>query len=748
MSSQLPVIEREIHTQATPQYVAVNSGYEKNQADDEIDLRELLLVLRRRKGVILLFTLLIFLIGSLITLNIQPTYKSTTTIQIESEESAKVLSFDVGITGDSANSEFFQTQYELLQSRILAGKVIEDLGIDQEAVNNRDSSALSAATQYVKKLVTWNNEDKPVYELGKYPQEDKFLAGLSIAPVKKSQIVSISYEDNDPQFATDAANAVAENFIELTAERRKQASSDARRFIKNELKAAELELRRLERELTEYAREVELIQTGDENSQSLVSQRTAEVNRALAKAEATRIEAEASYRNLQSSQSTLNVLNSPTVQQLKQSLAQLQDEYQKNLKRYKPGYPDMVNLKRLINKANARLNLEITRVSKSSKNLLRDYYLAAKERESSLKAELETQKEDLLLQRDKGIQYGSLLRGVEIQQRVFKDLLLRSLEIKIASGAATSNIAVVDPAILPYAQLKPNIKLNLALSSVLGLFMGVVIAFLLEFMDDRIKSSDELKRLLGLPILGVTPEVKGKDPTTHALATAEQPTSALAESYRSLRTNLLFSSIEGVPKVLALTSAIPSEGKSSSCMNLATAFAQASNKVLVIDADMRKPTIHKRLKLDNSKGLSNFLTHQAEIDEVIQKTIIDGVSVVTAGPLSPNPSELLTSRRIEEIFNLAPEQFDLVILDCPPVMGLADALVLANKANATLLVSAFGQTSKRAIQDAHERLKQARANLIGTVFTKVKTGGGYGYSYEYSYHNYGIDKLKNEGERL
>ncbi|MGB1311199.1 MAG: CpsD/CapB family tyrosine-protein kinase, partial [Leucothrix sp.] len=247
-------------------------------------------------------------------------------------------------------------------------------------------------------------------------------------------------------------------------------------------------------------------------------------------------------------------------------------------------------------------------------------------------------------------------------------------------------------------------------------------------------------------ILGITPEVKGKDPIAHSLATAEQPASALAESFRSLRTNLLFSSVDGVPQVLALTSAMPSEGKSSSCMNLATAFAQADNKVLIVDADMRKPTAHKRLKLDNALGLSNFLTHQADISDVIQATPIDNVSVITAGPLSPNPSELLSSKRIEEIFQLAPTQFDLVILDCPPVMGLADALVLANKANATLLVSAFGQTSKRAIQDANERLRQARANLIGALFTKVKTGGGYGYSYEYSYYSYGEDRLKHEKE--
>jgi capsular exopolysaccharide synthesis family protein len=271
----------------------------------------------------------------------------------------------------------------------------------------------------------------------------------------------------------------------------------------------------------------------------------------------------------------------------------------------------------------------------------------------------------------------------------------------------------------------------------------MVVAFLLEFFDDRVKSTEEVVRILGLPLLGATPILKGTDPILHAMTTANEPTSAMAEAFRSLRTNLLFASRDGTPKVLAFTSALPSEGKSSTCMNLAAAFAQSNKRVLVVDADLRKPTVHKRLKLDNTIGLSNFLTGQAGTDTAIQETMINGVSAMTAGPISPNPAELLSSDRLQELFDLAPDTFDLIIVDCPPVMGLADALIIANRASATVVVSAFSQSRKRALQDAHRRLNQAHANLIGFIFSKVKSGGGYGYNYDY-YYSYGTENLPKQ----
>lgn len=749
MNKQLPVVEsgRAASKQSDKPIIYTTPEYstQRDGDDDEIDLRELLLVVRRRKGMIILIALLVFCAAFFVTLKIQPTYRATATIQIDSEDSAQVLSFDVGISGDSSNSEFYQTQYELIQSRVLASRVINELGLNDQLQSGAvEQSLVSQWLSSLKTLVNGSETSSYQLSLGEYPVESKFLAGLSVAPVKKSRIVAINYDSYDPVLATKAANSVAENFIQMTLERRQDAGRYAHDFLSDKVDEEASKLRKLEEKLNDYAKSESIIQTGDENSQSLISQKTGELNLAWAKSENSLIEAEAEYKRLQNSLSASKVLSSPSIQELKSIVIKLEGEYQRGLQTYKPSYPSMISLKRQINQFKNQLDRETRIVDSTTRELLKDEYLAAKEKENKFYSKLELQKQGLLELRDKKITYDSLLRQVVIQRKVYEGLLQRSTEVTIASGIGTNNVAVVDKAILPYQQQKPNTKLNLALGGVLGVFIGLVVAFLLEFMDDRVKSTDELKRILGLALLGSIPDVKERDPIKNSLETATNPASAMAEAFRSLRTNLLFSSTEGVPKIIAITSAAPSEGKSSSCLNLASAFAQSNTKVLLIDADMRKPTAHKRLKLDNSIGLSNYLTSQADIDDVIQETFIKGVWSITAGPMSPNPAELLSSPRLQGIFNLAPSRFDLIIIDCPPIIGLADALILANRADATLMVTAFNQTGRRIIQDSYEKLRQARANVIGSVFSKVKSGGGYGYSYEYStYYSYGAEKLEN-----
>jgi len=748
MSTQLPALDNTNSRPPKEQYVVANLDYERREnTDDEIDLRELFLVIRRRKGTILLITVLVFIVALFVTLRIQPTYKATTTIQIDSEESGKFLDFE-GITGDSGNREFFQTQYELLKSRILATRVIKDLGLEPELESQHEeqtsSPIMATFTNFqkdLKDLATWGQQDRIEYPLGVFSEEQKFLTNLSIAPVKKSKIVAISYTSKDPQFATDAANAVAHNFIAMTRQRKEDAGEHAREFLNDKVRIAQKDLADAEKKLNDYAEENAILLTHGERSASFESEQVAALNLALAKAKVEQTAARSQLNKLQRSGAIEAVEKNPNIQKYKSQITALNSDYERLSSTYKDSYPTMRSLKRKIRRLERALQSEINHIRKNTEQAYQNRYQAAKQTYTALSAQLAQQKGSLQKQRGDSIQYGKLLRDIETMRQVYQSLFLRSTEIEVASGATDSNIAIVDKATLPYAPQKPNVKLNLALGAVLGMFMGIVAAFLLEFLDDRVKSSDELKRILGLPLLGLTPAAKGKDPIVHSLTTAEQPKSALAEAFRSLRTNLLFSSVDGTPKVLALTSAMPSEGKSSSCINLATAFAQAGNKVLLVDADMRKPTVHTRLKLDNSQGLSSYLTGQSDIEEVIQTTLIDNVSAITAGPSSPNPSELLSSKYLEIITHLAPEQFDLVILDCPPVMGLADAAVLANKANATILVSAFGQTSKRAIQDAHERLKQARANVIGVVFSKVKSGSSYGYSNGY-YADYSYGEKK------
>lgn len=718
---------------------------------NEIDLRELFLVLLRRKGTIIVIALLTFIAALVITLMMKPTYRASTTLQIN-VESSKVLNYDVEAEGKNTNSkDFYETQFEILKSRSLAKRTIEGMGLESILKGEELEKPFYVDTlDGLKSLFLSDEDDVSVdqqgSQLGQFPLEKKFIESLNVSPVKNSQIVKLSYDSPDPQLAANIANTIANNYIEMNLERRVNSASFAKEFLGRQLADVKSRLEESQAKLNEYAKKEGIFKTGVEGTPSLVAAKVVQLSEALSLAETKRIEYQSIYEQSKVSKGLSKVLDSPTVQELKKNLVSLQGTYQEKLQIYKPGYPLMVQLRQQMDQISNEINSETREIKSAISQGIESDYLSAKDSENKLAVELEIQKALLVESRDKDIGYNTLFREVETNKSSYSGLLTRLKEVSVAGGIESNNISILDPAIVPYVKHKPNTKLNLALGMVLGLFLGTVVAFLLEFLDDRVKTTDELERLLGLPLLGMTPSVKGDDPITHALMTMEQPASAIAESFRSLRTNLLFASRKGTPKVLTLTSAMPSEGKSSSCMNLATAFAQSNSRVLVIDADLRKPTAHKRLKLDNSLGLSNFLTYQASIDDVIQETLIPGVSAVTAGPLSPNPSELLSSERLQELFDLAPSTFDIIIIDAPPVMGLADALVLANRASATIMVTAFAQSKKRQIQDAHRRLKQSHANIIGVLFTKVKTGGSYGgYNYDYEYYySYGNDRISDK----
>lgn len=719
--------------------------------DDEIDLRELWSVLKRRKGTILLIALLVF-VGTLIfTLMQTPVYRAGVTLQIDTE-SAKVLDYDVEATDARRpvnDKDFYQTQYELLKSRTLARKTIDALSLESTLKDEELAKPFFADTlDEIKKLFVGEastEQTSQQIQLGEYPQENKFLGNLTISPVKNSQIVTINYDSDNPQLAANIANSLANNFIEMNLNRRKDSASYAEKFLQEELANAKSKLEESESKLIDFAKKESIIRMDDEKQGSLTSQKMGELNAALTEAEKERIEAESKYKQAQAAGAS-KVLENLTIQELKKSLAKLQGDYQEKLQIYKPEYPLMAQLQNQISEIQSQISQETGRITSTISSELQATYAAAKQKEDQLRTELTKQKDELLNLRDKSIGYNTLQREVETNRNLYEGLLQRIKEVGVAGGIGTNNISIVDPAIVPYQKHKPNTRLNLALGLVLGLFLGTVIAFLLEFLDDRVKNSADLERLLGLPILGITPALKGKDVIEQCMATARQPTSAMAEAFRSLRTNLLFATREGIPRSLTITSSMPSEAKSSTCINLATALAQAGKRVLLVDADLRKPTVHQRFKLDNSQGLSNYLTHQAESVDIIQDTSIPGVSVVTAGPLSPNPVELLSSERLESLFALVPVEFDIVIFDSPPTMGLADALILSNRTSATILVAAYAQSKKRALTDSLKRLRQAQANVIGAIFTKVKGGSGHNYDYDYNYYySYGSNKqLPNE----
>jgi capsular exopolysaccharide synthesis family protein len=318
-------------------------------------------------------------------------------------------------------------------------------------------------------------------------------------------------------------------------------------------------------------------------------------------------------------------------------------------------------------------------------------------------------------------------------------------EVSVVAGVGTNNISVVDPAEVPLVPHKPNLRKNLLIALFLGLMGGIGLALLFEHLDDTVKSASDLEKLIQRPVLGIVPRVRRPDQelpggvSSVPMLAHLAPKSAIAEAFRSLRTALQFSTAEGAPKLLHYTSSAPGEGKTTSAIATAITYAQTGATVLLIDADLRNPSVHKEFRLQNTLGLTNCLTGKAKPVDVTQDTEVEGLFCITAGPSSPNPVELLSSGNMVDLLQLATERFDYVVVDGPPVLGLADALVLGAMAHATILVVEAGETRKGAVEAAVRRLMHVQVNLIGGILTKYERGGAsYGYDYDYyGYHYYG-----------
>lgn len=737
---KLVVHEEEMHSIVNPE-----TPRDNEDDDDEIDLRQLWAVIRRYQWTILGIALLIFAVVSVVTLMMTPTYRSTVTLKIDMEDSGKVLNYDVQTQPSRPvnDKDFYQTQYELLKSRSLARKVIDQLGLypnNTDSENQLAKPFFADTLDQLHALLAGEADTPDTNRLGVYPVEDKFLEGLTVEPIKNSSLVKVSYTNKDPGLAQQVANEVGAQFISLNLERRVDATSYAKEFLDDQLAQAKSKLEESEAKLVDYAKKEQIINTDEKNS--LSSQRLDALHAAVTEAEKARIIAEGIYEQARQGDTALFLANNTNIQNLKDSHTKLDAEYQEKLQIYKPDYPAMVELRQQMNTIQAQINREIN----SAREGLKAKYLASKQQEDTLRKKMEAQKGDLLDVRDKSIGYNTLQREVETNRNLYEGLLQRIKEVGVAGNIDKNNITIIDEAILPYKQFSPNVKLNLTLGAVAGLFIGMVIAFMLEFFDDRVKTKESLENLLGLPVLGMVPKAKSKDEKQAALMSNIDPRSAIGEAFRSLRTNLLFATREGAPKVLHVTSAGPGEGKSSICVNMATTFAQSGKKILLVDCDLRKPSLHQKLKLDNSEGMSNFLTMQASAKQLIRPTQIPNVFIITAGPLSPNPAELLLSDRMGELLKLVPTEYDMIIIDSPPIMGLADALILSNWGSATLLVATYAQSRKKPLLDAYQRLRHARSHVIGSILTKVKSGGaGYGYSYDYEYHyTYGGEDPKGK----
>jgi succinoglycan biosynthesis transport protein ExoP len=731
------------------------------QAEEKpLDLRAYWSVIVRRKWLIAIVVLLV-LFGAFIMTSLEtPIYRSTTTIEI-GQESGNITSFDNVAMSSTGTQDYFWTQYELIQSRTVAGRVASDLGLVSvsQVSGEQIQSMLGQFGSWLISLVTMTKGlfvGEPVDQADTASAapssassiQNHLLSNLTLETIRQSRVISISYDSPDPKLAAKIINAWADAVVNINLERRFDATAYAKEFLTERLKQVRVNLEDSENKLVDHAKEMEVVDF--EHKQAELLKKIADLNSKIGEIEARRITSESQYREMQASGDTgfSKFQDNSIIQGYKQRLGDLETEYQTSLKIYKPAYPKMVQLRKEIDEIKSNMAKEIDFIKSS----IRTEYNTALREESILKKQLEEQQREILSLRNNSTSYMALKRDVETNRNLYDGLLQRMKEVGVAAGLTTNNISVIDRGLVAMTPYKPNMQKNLLLALIAGLVIGIGMAFLFEHLDDTVKSPMELEKLTGLTILGIIPEIDTKLEGVNDVAelVRKDPRSAVAEAYRSCRTALSFSTTSGAPVVLQVTSAAMGEGKSSTILSLALTYIHAGKRVLVIDADLRNPSMHKKTHLANEIGLSNFLVGNKAVNEVIQKTDEEGLYVLTTGPLPPNPVELLSSERMQDFVSKAAEKFDYVLIDSPPVLGLSDALVLAHISDATLFVVDAGVTRKGAVDGSIKRLRSANAYLVGSVFAKyggTNKGYGYDYSYNYHYYGYGSDPAKKKGRR-
>ena len=726
------------------------AGSVTEQLDQALHLRDLLRIFLKRKWTILSIFAVSALFSVVMTYLAPPVYRASTTIQIE-RFTARVLDFKEVSPGESNDywsdgSDFYATNYELLKSRTLAERAVEDIGLRKHpssaslAANPAaEPAAPSAAASPLENLVHWLRRGPAPVPVDPAARSDQALVGafqasLTVEPVRKSRLVRLHFDSTDPFFAAKAANTLAQSFININLERRFEASSYAKTFLEEKLVQTKAKLEDSERELVKFSRDSEIINIDEK--QNIFSANLAEYNAAVSKAEQERIRAEVLHKQAQDNPETLAVVkDSQSMIQLKAQKARLESEYQDNLKVYKPAFPKMLQTKSQIEEIDRHIAAEVETVRQS----IRSTYRAARSQEAALKEKLADAKQQLLALQGRNIRYSILKREVDTNRTLYDGLLQRLKEVGVAGGVGANNISVVDKAQVPLAPFKPNLAKNLTMGLAIGLLVGLMVAWLLEYFDDSIRFADDVERETGAAVLGVIPKLKSVEagPMSRlAMSPHEDPTSAFAEAYRSVRTALQFSTPTGAPRRLVVTSSAKGEGKSTTALSLAINFAQMGKPVLIIDADLRNPVLHKMLGIENTRGLSNYLSSTMGPLEAIHRTQIPDLFVMTTGPLPPNPVELLSSMKLLSLLSQCEEHFAHVIVDGPPVLGIADSIVLCNQVDNSVFVVESGKTRKGHAKAALKRLQQAGVYPLGVILTKIDAYhdvyGANSYYYQYS----------------
>jgi succinoglycan biosynthesis transport protein ExoP len=669
-----------------------------------------------------------------------PMYRTQARIVIQDERSTAVANLNASEPAYWQDPEpYFNTQYRILQSRGLARRVVRKIPPAPAPAPSTISRALSFPRQAISR---WRR-GAPAAGAAEAPDPDEsaaelaaigaFLAGVEIVPVKGTRLVEIVYSSPDPQYAALAANSLAREYVQQNLDLKLSNTTNTISWLGEELAKQREKVEAAERAMAEYREGQNAMSLDD--GQNIVIARLNSLNDAVTKAKTARLQKEAAYRqigNLKGDSVDADtypaVALNPTIQEIKQELANLNGEKAKLSQRYGANHPAMETITKQIDSTSARLRAETAKVLEAIAN---DYRSAVAE-ERNLAASLEEQKRQAVDLNRKSITYSILQREAESERQVYNALLQQEKELRVVSNSRANNVQLMDDAEVPGGPYTPNHSRDWLMALVLGLALGVACAYGIEYLDDSVKLPDDVTRRLKLPLLGLVPAVAG-DKLPVLTGTVPHD---FGEAFRSLRTSLVFTSGSPGKRTIAVTSTQPLEGKTTTACNLAVALALGGARVMLIDADMRRPGLHRTMGLPNDIGLSHILTGQARIREAVQRTSESNLFVISAGRVPPNPSELLSSERMRQLIaNLEAGPFDWVLVDTPPVLAVTDAVILAPYMSGLVFVIGAEMTRRAHAERAIETIQSGKPNIVGAVLNRVDLNRNkYYYSRYYGYH--------------
>jgi capsular exopolysaccharide synthesis family protein len=715
-----------------------------DQMPREPHLLDYLVILRKHQWLILTFLLTVVTVVTIASFKMKPVYEAAARVEVDKESQSPLPfqeenSYDEFVDMDS----YLETQTKILESETLAFQTIKSMDLARYPEFGGGPGTLAfgqggAGTR------------RPAI-LG------AFLGGLSVKRVPNSRLIQVEFEAEDPQLAAQIVNAHLQNYIEQNFRSKYDATTQASNWLSSELEELRIKVEKSEDARLAYERQNQIWQIDEK--QDITTQKLADLSKAVTDAQTGLAEKEALYRMALSG--NVDALpaarENPVIQDLLKRKAETNSAYADALNQYGPNYPKVQRLAA----QQQQVADDLASAQKTMVDSIQEEYNTARSHVDILQASLDKQKADANDLAEKLVQYHILQHDAEANKQLYDGLLQKLKEATISVGLRSSNIRVVDPALAPTSPARPQKARNILLAFLVGLVGGIGLAIFREYLDNTVKSPDDIETLTGLPSLAVVPALPGmnghhsrrlawpsRDPIPQAgtgprveLLSYLQPKSQISEAFRALRTSLLLSQAEHPPQVILVTSALPREGKTTAAVNLAVTLAQLGDRTLLMDSDLRKPGIRRAMNLTIGKelGLSSFLAGVCTLDEaILPHPTISNLSALTTGPVPPSPADLLSSHRMQEAIAEARRRFKFVVIDSPPIMAATDAVIISALTDGVLLVVRSGETPKEAFTRSRDLLAAVKSRLLGVVLNAVDSSApDYYYSYRYYPYAYG-----------